>query len=48
MRINNTPLDLKVSCMFTQKSWCHVAFWDSAYKIYWDCKKNTGWIFINL
>jgi len=23
MRIDNTPLDLKVACMFTQNSWCH-------------------------
>jgi len=28
MRIGNTPLDLKVVCMFTQKSWCHVALMD--------------------
>jgi len=25
MHIDNTPLDLKVACMFTKKSWCHVA-----------------------
>jgi len=25
MRIDNMPLDLKVACMFMQKSWCHVA-----------------------
>jgi len=25
MHIDNKPLDLKVACMFTQKSWCHFA-----------------------
>jgi len=25
MSIDNMPLDLKVACIFTQKSWCHVA-----------------------
>jgi len=25
MGIDNTPLDLKVTCMFMQMSWCHVS-----------------------